>query len=130
MHSYLETKETQKLDQTMLHIRSGIIFAEPGVLTVDLLPLQVTTYLPFEIYLTFKTSGALTINDYRFTSELMSKIEEFDERFEDTFQLKAKVGVVIGSKGYLLVEHDNRKQHSFITIVECDTRKCYKFIAK
>ena len=47
--------------------------------------------------MTFKTLGALSIGGDRFTSELKSKIEQFDERFEDIFQLKAKVNTLLRS---------------------------------
>ena len=37
-------------------------------------------------------SAALSIGGERFTSELATRVERFDQRFEQTFQLKAKVG--------------------------------------
>lgn len=55
---------------------------------------QITTFLPFEIDMVFEVgmfSAALSIGGDRFTTELASRVEQFDKRFEDTFQLKAKV---------------------------------------
>ena len=57
-------------------------------------PIQITTYLPFEVDMVFEIgmfSATLSVGGERFTSELASRVERFDRRFEDTFQLKAKV---------------------------------------
>ena len=37
-------------------------------------------------------SAAMSISGERFTSAMERKVQEFDERFEDTFQLGNKVG--------------------------------------
>ena len=55
---------------------------------------QITTYLPFEVDMVFEVgmfSATLSIGGERFTSELANRINRFDQRFEETFQLKAKV---------------------------------------
>jgi len=62
---------------------------------MDSLPsFQITTRLPFEIDMVFESgmfSAALSISGERLTSALQEKRAQFDERFEETFRLKAKV---------------------------------------
>ena len=61
-------------------------------------PRQVTTLLPFEMDMVFETgalSAAISISGERFTSELASRVNQFDTRFENTFQLKEKVLLVV-----------------------------------
>ncbi len=56
---------------------------------------QITTRLPFEIDMVFETgmfSAALSISGERFTNALQRRVTAFDDRFENTFQLQAKVG--------------------------------------
>ena len=55
---------------------------------------QITTYLPLEVDMVFEVgmfSATLSVGGERFTSELTNRINRFDQRFEQTFQLKAKV---------------------------------------
>ena len=57
-------------------------------------PSQITTYLPLEVDMVFEVgmfSATLSVGGERFTSELTNRINRFDQRFEQTFQLKAKV---------------------------------------
>jgi hypothetical protein len=55
---------------------------------------QITTYLPLEVDMVFEVgmfSATLSVGGERFTSELANRVNRFDQRFEQTFQLKAKV---------------------------------------
>ena len=41
-------------------------------------------------------SATLSVGGERFTTQLANRVDLFDKRFEDTFQLKAKVGGRVG----------------------------------
>ena len=51
-------------------------------------------------------SATLSVGGDRFTSELAARVDRFDERFENTFQLKAKV------------------EHCILSHVHIITRRC------
>lgn len=64
--------------------------------TSPFVPLQITVPLPFEVDMVFETgmfSAALSISGERLTTALQDKRSQFDQRFEETFDLKAKVSI-------------------------------------
>ena len=68
------------------------------MLQFKLFAAQVTGFLPYAVDMVLESgpfSAAFSISGQRFTERLKEKRQDFDDRFEQTFGLEAKVGVAL-----------------------------------